>query len=175
MPCLSAFSQTVHVGGGYEREGKFYLLLCLAGGNLDVCNCVCVCVVFNAVHWFGFSSSHQLILVCQTFLLLLICRNPYGQPVGNHRAGLDHVPRKWGEFYFVCACVEFLLPFFFFFFNSICSICLLIEPSLPWTAHLPLFYIFIFAVYVCFFWILKSKWETHCVTRCTSNLRFFQR
>lgn len=37
-------------------------------------------------------------------LLLFICRNPHGQSVGHHRAGLDHISREWGEL--VCLCVQ---------------------------------------------------------------------
>lgn len=93
-----------------------------------------VCLLLNAVQQFGFSSAHHLIQVCQpssySFFFFFFCRNPYGQSVGNHRAGLDHVPREWGELLCVHVFSLFCVPFFFFF-NNICSICLLIEPSLP--------------------------------------------
>ena len=85
------------------REMKFYLHLLSGRGN-SVCVCVC--------KQFGFSSSHLLIQICQhsSYSLslspfFLCCRNPYGQSVGNHRAGVDHVPRERGELVCVCACV----------------------------------------------------------------------
>lgn len=79
-------------------------------------------------------------------LVFSLCRNPYGQSVGNHGAGMDNVPREWGEH--VCVCVP---P------PHSCSICLLIKPGLPATAHLPLFYIFVFAVFVCVLGCLKRR------------------
>lgn len=46
-------------------------------------------------------------------LALSICRNPYGQSVGNHRAGVDDVPREWGEFVCVWVCVRAPTRFLF--------------------------------------------------------------
>ena len=110
--------------------------------------CVCVCVCVCAHKHFGFSSSHLLIQICQhsSYSLSLslslsffffCCRNPYGQSVGNHRAVVDHVPRKRGElvcvrvFSLLCALFLFLSSFLSFLFFFFCSISLLIEPSLP--------------------------------------------
>lgn len=60
---------------------------------------VCVCVLLNAVQQFPPPPSPLIPFNSglSTFLLLLICRNPYGQSVGNNRAGMDYVPRERGE------------------------------------------------------------------------------
>lgn len=143
-----------------EKERTSYLNPLSSSGNL--------CVVFNVVHWLWlfFFSSHHLIHLPPTLNLQKLLWTVGGQPqswLGPRSQRVGWV----GLFVFSL----FYVPFFFNF-NDICSICLLIEPSLPWTAHLLLFYIFVFAVYVCFSWIVKSKWETHNLTLRGKATRF---
>lgn len=66
-----------------------------------------VCVPLNATVWFVPLAPSAFLL-----LSLLLCRNPYGQSVGNHGAGLEHVPRERGEYVYVCACLYHPLPVF---------------------------------------------------------------
>lgn len=170
MPRLSELSKDwTHVGGGYgARGGVCVFFTCIRFWRTGNCVCVWSLKCCNTFCFF-YPSSHHWIPSLWTLLLLLICRNPYGQSVGYHRAGLDHIPREWGEF----AHVFSLVVFFSSLFNSICSICLLIEPSLPWTAHLLLLYGFVFAVYVCFLEFYKAN-EKHTVRHCVEDIKDFQ-
>lgn len=77
--------------------------------------------------------------LCEITVSLLICRNPYGQSVGNHRVGLDHVSRKWGEF--LCVCVNHLSHW---------------VVNRASTTRLQLFYIFILAACRC---VVVGPWR----------------
>lgn len=146
------------MGGGYDGEGEQALpaSFCLSQGtsvwSLILCNS------FFSL-FFLLTSFNLRSYFC---LLLFICRNPHGQSVGYHRAGVDHLPRERGELASLCLGVVL----FYFSSSSICSICLLIEPNLPWTAEPPA------VLCLCFFcicmecllsWIVKklaaTLWE----------------
>lgn len=136
-----------------------------------------MCELLNAVQQFGFPSSHHLSQICQpssySFFLL-----PTETLMDSRWATTELAWTTFPESG-VSKCVH-VFNFFFFFFVPppffFCSICLLVEPSLPWTAHLLLFYSFVF-FFLCMFAfsdtkILGSKWETHRATLCGRNQGF---
>lgn len=87
-------------------------------------------------------------------LVFSLYRNPYGQSVGNHGAGMDNVPREWGEHVCVCVCAP--APFLFHLLvNKARSAC---NSTPPTVLHL------CFCCVCLLSWMLKtqrSKWETH--------------
>ena len=153
------FQTWEHVGCGYEREAEEVLLASFVNQRDLMCGLYCCAMI-----WFFFLVPFNSGL--STFLLLLFCRNPYGQSVGNHGAGLDHFPREWGELVhaFSLLCVLFFLwkHLFHLLVNSVQSALNSTPPTV---------------LYLCFCclcllsWILKSKWETPCVTLYRRNRR----